>query len=345
MSARDTHKSDTRGASKENQRKDIPRKDSKGASQSRTSIGDKMNSYMAHHQLVASDSLLRLLSAPVSSIMTWLVIGIALALPASLFVALGNVESVSRGWEGAAQISLFVNKVVAEQDSRNLAKTLRLRDDIAEVEYISQTQALEEFQTLSGYGEVLEHLDQNPLPAVIVVRPVEEETSAAATESLYNELKALPQIEQAIIDLEWVQRLYSMMALAKRMTLALAILLALGVLLVIGNTIRLTIESRRDEIVIVKLVGATNAFVRRPFLYTGLWYGLGGGIVSWLVISLGLLWLSAPIAEVAGLYQSQFELQGLGFVDAFILLCASASLGLMGAWLAVSRHLGDIEPR
>ncbi len=316
-----------------------------GASQSRTSLGDKMSSYLAHHRLVAIDSLLRLLRSVVPSLMTWSVIGIALALPTGLFVALGNVDSVSRGWDGAAQISLFVNKQVTDSDSRKLAKELQLREDIAEVEYISKAQALEEFQALSGYGDVLQHLDQNPLPAVIVVRPVEQEVSAVATEQLYQELKALPQVEQAIIDLEWVQRLYSMMELGRRITLALAALLALGVLLVIGNTIRLAIESRRDEIVIVKLVGATNAFVRRPFLYTGLWYGLGGGVMCWLIISISLWWLSGPIADLAGLYQSQFVLQGLGFSQTLLLWLASGLLGLAGAWLAVSRHLGAIEPR
>ena len=136
-----------------------------------------------------------------------------------------------------------------------------------------------------------------------------------------------------------------MMALGQRMTLALAALLSLGVLLVIGNTIRLSIESRRDEIVIVKLVGATNAFVRRPFLYTGLWYGLGGGLVSWLIITFTVIWLSGPVANLAGLYQSQFELLGLGFGQTLLLWLAGGSLGLGGAWLAVSRHLGQIEPR
>ena len=325
--------------------KNIGRRDSQGASQSRTSIGDKITSYLAHHRQVARDSFMRLISTPIASMMTWLVIGIALALPSGLFVALDNVESVSRGWDGAAQISLYVNKVVPEKDGRKLAKKLKLRHDIAEVSYISRSQALEEFQVLSGYGDVLAHLDQNPLPAVIVVRPLEQGGSAAATETLYNELKALPQIEQAIIDLEWVQRLYHMMELGKRMTLALAALLALGVLLVIGNTIRLAIESRRDEIVIVKLVGATNPFVRRPFLYTGLWYGLGGGIVSWLLVTISLFWLSGPVAELSGLYQSQFALQGLNLGQTLLLWLSSGLLGLAGAWLAVSRHLSSIEPR
>ena len=317
----------------------------KGASQSRTSIGDKLGSYRSHHRRVAAESLLRLLQTPLASLMTWLVIGIALALPTGLFVALANLDNVSKGWDGAAQISLFVNKLVSEQDSRQLAKKLELRSDIAEVDYISSTQALAEFQALSGYGEILDHLDSNPLPSVIVIRPVEEDISAETTEKLYKELKALPQIEQAVLDLEWVHRLYSMMALGQRLALALAGLLSLGVLLVIGNTIRLAIENRRDEIVIVKLVGATNGFVRRPFLYTGIWYGLGGGLLCWVLISISLLWLSGPVAELAGLYQSEFTLQGLGLGRTLLLWFASAMLGLLGAWLAVGRHLGKIEPR
>lgn len=317
----------------------------KGASQSRASIGDQFSGYISHHRLVAKDSFQRLLAAPVSSVMTWLVIGIALALPGGLFVALSNIEAVSRGWDGAAQISLYMHKSVQEQDGRALARKLEGRADITDVVFISSTQALEEFQHLSGYGEVLQHLDTNPLPSVLVVRPVEESGTAESTNQLYQELKALSQVEQAVIDMEWVQRLYTMMALGKRMTLALAAILSLGVLLVIGNTIRLAIESRRDEIVIVKLVGGTDAFVRRPFLYTGLWYGLGGGLVAWLIINIALLWLSGPVATLAGLYQSDFGLQGLGFGETLSLWLSASLLGLLGAWLAVGRHLGAIEPR
>lgn len=323
-----------------------PRKSrAEGASQSRASGGDRFSSYLSHHRLVARESFLRLLATPIPSLMTWLVIGIAMALPGSLYVGLSNVEAVSRGWDGAAQISLFVHKVVSEQDSRKLARSIEARPEVASVEFISRDQALAEFQQLSGYGEVLEHLDDNPLPAVIVVRPVEEDISAEATEQLFRVLGDLPQVDQAVLDLEWVQRLYSMMALGKRMTLSLAALLSLGVLLVVGNTIRLAIESRREEIVIVKLVGGTNAFVRRPFLYTGLWYGLGGGILAWLIISVSLLWLGGPVAELAGLYQSEFALQGLGVGDSLMMWLGGGLLGLLGAWLAVGRHLGAIEPR
>ena len=328
-------------------------KKSQGASQSRVSLGDRFGGYVSHHRRIAKESFLRLLAAPIPSIMTWLVIGIALALPCGLFVGLNNVESLSRGWDGAAHISLYMHKRVSEQDGRKLAKKIGLRNDVKAVEFISSTQALEEFKQLSGYGDVLNHLEGNPLPAVIVVSPNDRVVEAsdsvkdntALTRELFKQLQQLPQIEQAVIDLEWVQRLYSMMDLGKRMTLALAALLSLGVLLVIGNTIRLAIESRRDEIVIVKLVGGTNAFVRRPFLYTGIWYGLGGGVMAWAIITISLYWLSQPVAVLAGLYQSEFELQGLGFLQALMLWGVAAFLGLLGAWLAVGRHLGEIEPR
>jgi len=317
----------------------------KGASQSRTGLADRLKGYLSHHRLVARESLSRLLAAPIATAMTWLVIGIAMALPTGLFVALGNIEAISGGWDGAAQMSLFIDKSVSEAEAKALADELRRRQDVEEVVFISSEQALAEFQVLSGFGDVLQNLDSNPLPSVIVVRPRQRGDGAALSEQLFSELKVLPQVAEAVLDLQWVQRLYAMMDLGRRLTLALAGLLSLGVLLVIGNTIRLAIEGRRDEIVIVKLVGATNAFVRRPFLYTGLWYGLGGGLIAWFIIGSSLLWLRSPVAQLAGLYQSGFDLQGLGIAASLLLWAVSAGLGLLGAWLAVGRHLGAIEPR
>jgi cell division transport system permease protein len=319
------------------------RKTKEGASQQRARSGDRFNSYLDNHKRVARESWQRLLKNPVSNLMTWLVIGIALALPGGLYVTLSNLEAVSQQWDGKAQLSLFIHQQVAEQDSRKLAKKLQLRDDIADVSYISPTQALAEFQRQSRFGNVLESLDSNPLPAVLIISP--QSQHGDAINQLFTELQALPQVDQAILDLEWVQRLHSMMKVGQRMTLTLAALLSMGVLLVIGNTIRLAIESRRDEIVIVKLVGGTNAFVRRPFLYTGLWYGLGGGLMAWLIINISLYLISSPVAELSGLYQSQFRLQGLGAANTLLLWLSSALLGLAGAWLAASRHLSQIEPR
>jgi len=146
------------------------------------------------------------------------------------------------------------------------------------------------------------------------------------------------------LDLIWVKRLFQFMELGQRLVWALAALLGLAVLLIIGNTIRLAIENRRDEIRVVKLVGGTDAFVRRPFLYTGIWFGLGGGIIAWILLNIGLFWLSGPVEQLINLYGSEFSLKGLSFSDSLLLILDGVILGWLGAWLAVARHLSSIEP-
>lgn len=316
-----------------------------GAVQSKTTLRDRLLAWRSHHGLVAAGSLRRLLRTPGASLLTWLVIGIALALPASLFVALGNMQQLTTGWDGTARLSLFLEDTVSESAGRALGQRLGQRSDVAAQRYISREQALEEFSQLSGFGDLLAELPDNPLPAVIVLQPALEASSPVAMEQLLVELQATSGVELAQMDLQWVQRLYSIMALGERMTLALGCLLGLGVLLVSGNTIRLAIENRRDEILVTKLVGGTDAYVRRPFLYTGLWYGIGGAVVAWLLVALALWWLAAPVGALADLYGSQFALRGLGLGGATLLLLAGAGLGLAGAWLAVTRHLGAITPR
>lgn len=319
-----------------------PRRD--GATQIRGRLVARLHSWLEHHRQTAVDSFRRLLAAPAASVMTWLVIGIALALPGALFVALQNLEDLSSGWDGAAQMSLFAVPSLSESEGLALARQIEARPDVLATRYISQRDALAEFRSMSGYGEVLDGLEDNPLPAVISVRPREDRIDAAAVQQLFEDLRVLPQIDQAVLDLAWVQRLYSLMEVGRRLTLALALLLSLGVLLVIGNTIRLAIESRRDEVVVVKLVGGTDAFVRRPFLYTGLWYGLGGGLLAWLIISVAILWLGPATAGLADLYDSDFALSGLGLGNALALWVTGGLLGWLGAWLAVGRHLMEIEP-
>lgn len=326
-------------------RQEKPLRREQGASQSKTSYRDLFRAYLANHRRVALESLQRVLTNPLASLMTWMVIGIALALPAGLYVALGNIEKLSRSWDGAAQISLFLLHATTEEEALALRQRLILRDDVARVDYISPDEALEEFERLSGFGAVLDNLDGNPLPAVLVVRPKASHTSAGQARKLVEELQQMAMVEFAQLDLEWVQRLHSMMKLGRQLAFALALLLALGVFLVIGNTIRLSIENRRDEIVVTKLVGATDAFVRRPFLYAGLWYGLGGGLVAWLIISVALYWLSGPVGELIDLYQSNYQLLGLSGSDVLGIWFTGGLLGLLGSWLAVGQHLSDIQPR
>lgn len=315
------------------------------ASPRRIGLKDRFAAYALHHREVARDSLLRVLRTPLGSLATWLVIGIALALPGGLYVAIDNLERLGAGWDGAPQISLFLHMSTSDDAARALGDRLGGRPDVAAVQVISREQALAEFRRQSGFGDVVDQLEGNPLPAVVVVQPRQLVRDAAAVQRLFEEIKTLPEVERAVLDLQWVERLYAMLALGRQIALALGAALGLGVVLVVGNTIRLAIESRRDEILVVKLVGGTNAFVRRPFLYTGLWFGIGGGVAALLMLAGCLHWLEDSVEHLADLYGSDYRLTALGLTHVLALLLAGAVLGWLGSWWAVQRHLGAIEPR
>lgn len=315
-----------------------------GASLSRARLRDRLNGWVQHHRLSAADSLARVLDNLGSSLLTWLVIGIALALPVGLNVALDNVSQVSAGWESPAQISLFLQDDVSKERARQLETELSNRKDVGETRFVPRDEALDEFRTLSGFADVLASLDENPLPDLILVTPVAA-LDERAVSALRTELQGNTEVAEVVLDMEWLQRLNSLMELGRRLVLAIGGMLIAGVLLILGNTIRLGIESRREEIIIVKLVGGSNGFVRRPFLYTGLWYGVGGGALAALLVTAALWFLKEPIGDLALLYESAFRLRGLGVMGALNLIILGGLLGLAGAWLAVSRHLVHIEPR
>ena len=315
-----------------------------GASQSRTDLRDQYNAWLRHHRLSAADSLYRVLDSLGASVLTWMVIGIALALPVGLNVALDNVGKLSASWDSPAQISLFLQGGVANDKARQLEVELGERADVVATQFISREEALKEFSALSGFADVLASLDENPLPNLILVSPADG-LGGVAVAALRDELQGYPEVGEAVMDMAWLQRLNSLMELCRRLVQAVGGLLVLGVVLILGNTIRLAIESRRDEIVIVKLVGGSNAFVRRPFLYTGLWYGVGGGAVAAILVAISLWFLQGPVGRLAQLYDSAFQLRGLGIMGGLNLVILGGLLGLSGAWLAVTRHLASIEPR
>ncbi len=304
----------------------------------------RTNAYFTHHLWVLVSSLGQLWRTPFSTLMTAVVIGIALALPAGLYVLLNNVQQLSSGWEDSAQVSLFIERDVAEKRILALADRLRNWEGVAEVRYISREQALAEFRELSGFGDALDSLAENPLPAVLVLRPTPAQAEPAAMGRLLERLRQLDAVDQAQLDMEWVRRLNGIIEVGKRGALLLGVLLAMAILLVVGNTIRLIIFARREEIVITKLIGATNAFIRRPFLYTGFWYGLMGALIAWLLVVGFLILLNGPVTQLSFLYDSQFRLAGLDLVTSFSLLLSGIALGLAGSWLAVGRHLQAIEP-
>lgn len=284
----------------------------------------------------------RLLRQPVGSAMTIVVIAIALALPAGLRVLLNNFETLSGSWAGAIDFSVYLNMDVDESRARELAADLEARADVIQVTFVPRDRALEEFQSYSGFGAALDALDENPLPHALVVRPAGD--SGEQIEALADDLSELAETDLVQIDTAWVERLRAVLLLVARVVDLATVLLGLAVVLVIGNTIRLEINNRRTEIEVVKLVGGSDAFIRRPFLYIGLCYGLIGGLIAMLTIGLSLFALASPVRALAGLYGSTFELQGLTPEQALLLLGAGALLGWAGAGLATARHLRAIEP-
>ena len=305
----------------------------------------RLGQYALRHAQVLLSTLGRLYRNPLTSLMTAAVIGIALALPTGLFVALANVQQLSGGFDSAARITLFLRATVDDSQAAGIAKQLSAQKDIAKASAVTRAQALAEFRQLSGFGAALDALDENPLPAVIVVQPANADANTPETvQALLERLRLMPQVELAQLDMQWVKRLYAFLALGQRGILLIAALLGLSVLLIVGNTIRLDIQNHREEIEVIKLIGATDAFVRRPFLYSGFWYGLGGGLIAWLLVNGALALLRGPVRQLAGLYGSGFSLSALGAGTSLALLALSTALGLLGSWLAVGRHLDAIQP-
>lgn len=316
----------------------------KGANQSRSPLQQQAESYLVHHRKVARDSAERLWRTPVASMMTWTVMGVALALPVALLLLLTSLQGVSAGWESSARITAYLSDSVTLDDARALQAEAQADSRVLEVELIDKDQALAEFRASSGLNDALDYLEGNPLPHTLLVTPDEASRTAGGVETLVTRLRGMNGVDRVQVDLGWLQRLNAMTDLLARAVWALALLLAAAVVLVIGNTVRLSIENRRDEILVAKMVGGTDAFVRRPFLYTGAWFGLGGGVVAWVLLQLSLWWLSGPVERLAGLYRSDFSLNGLTFDGALALLIVAMLLGWLGAWVAVKRHLDAIEP-
>jgi cell division transport system permease protein len=287
----------------------------------------------------------RLARSPLATLLTLLVIALALALPAALKLFVANAQAATGNFASAVDVSVFLKTDVPLVKAQQLAQNARARNDVASVTLIPADKGLEDFRTYSGFGDALAALKENPLPHVLHVRPRTTASSTAALESLRRYFVAWPEVELVQVDSEWVMRFNAILEVLQRVLLIAAALLGVGVLAVIGNTIRLEIQGRRAEIEVTKLVGGSNAFVRRPFLYTGVLYGLGGALLAWGILALVLLILHDPVATLAKLYGSRFELQGLAPEDVAVLLGAGFVLGWLGAWISAARHLRSIEPR
>ena len=282
-------------------------------------------------------------ASPLAAFLNILVIGIALSLPTGMYVVLKNAQGLVAQLSGTPQISLFLNMNVKTGDVDALRIQLAQHPAIARIEFVSREQALEQLRQSSGLADVIAGLNQNPLPDAFIVYPKSGE--APTLDALRNELAKLPKVELAQLDSAWAYKLEALLKFGRMAVLILAALLSLALIAITFNTIRLQILTQRDEIEVSRLIGATNGFIRRPFLYFGATQGLLGGIAAWIIISLSLLLLNHQLKALSELYASQFALQPLSLGDSLSLLLFSLYLGWLGAWLSVARFLSQIEAR
>jgi cell division transport system permease protein len=303
-----------------------------------------VSAWFVRHLQTLVGSLGRLSQQKLATLFTMLVIGIALALPTCLHVLVTNAQRATGSWNRALDMSVFLKRPTSVAEATQIADRIRQRRDVADVQLITAEAALREFRRDSGFGGAIDALNENPLPHAVIVRPAENYVSAEALESLADSIRALPSVDIVQLDTGWVDRLNAILGAIGRAVVVATVVLALGVLAIVGNTIRLDIQNRRAEIEVTKLVGGSDAFVRRPFLYNGIWYGLGGALLAWIITAGIVAALREPVGRVALLYGSSFEVAPLDLPSSIRLLLTGAVLGWLGSFLAASRHLRDIEP-
>jgi cell division transport system permease protein len=303
-----------------------------------------VQAYFARHAQTLVGSLGRLVNQPFATLMTMGVVAVALALPLLLSLFLSNMRTATGNWSEAFDLSVYMKKNAGAPRAASVAKQLRQRDDVATVRVITADQALAEFREDSGFGKALEALSDNPLPDTLIVTPTLPASTPQGTDALKRAIAAIADVQTVQLDTDWVKRLHAMLDILRRVVLLTAGLLGMGVVLIVGNTIRLDILNRRAEIEVMKLVGASDGFARRPFLYSGIWYGLGGGVMALILVAVAAAVLAKPVDTLAKAYGSQFRLQGLGFITAAGVLALAVGLAWLGSWLAATRHIRGIEP-
>ena len=317
-----------------------------GKRSQRPKFGSVFKSWVANHADIAVSSLTRLLGMPVQTFMTLMVVAVAICTPMLVYSFAQSIQASVARLDATTDISVYLQQSATAVDVDSVRASLEEFDELAAVSYISAQQGLEDFEQRTGLSQILDNLAQNPIPAVFMVSLQSEFVrDTEALPRLAGEIEQIGGVEKVVFDYAWVERLQALINFMNRVVLVLGVLLSAGIALILGNTIRLEIENRREEIVIVKLVGGTNAFVRRPLLYAGFWYGFLGALIGWVLANFGVAALDQPLGDLSRLYISDF---GLGFLNLAVLgvvLVLGSLLGLAGAWLAVARHLSEIEPR
>ncbi|GAB4185706.1 MAG: permease-like cell division protein FtsX [Wenzhouxiangellaceae bacterium] len=294
----------------------------------------------AYSLLYSTGSLLR---QPLAASLTCLVLALALALPLGLRTSLLNLSHLGGDWQGLERVTVFLLPETSSAAATALADEVATWEGVNAVDSVSPEQALAEFREATGFGAALDELPENPLPYVLVVEPETLASGESALRQLLLRLQQQPAVDFAQADLAWLRRLDSLLALGRGLVRILSVLFAFGIIFVVANTVRVEVQARRDEVDVLALAGATPAFIRRPFLYTGLWYGLCGGILAWGMTAVGIFLLQPAVSRLAESYSTQLQLTLAPWWEILLLVIGSAALGLLGAWLAVSRQLHSMQ--
>ena len=294
------------------------------------------------HRRIARGSAIRLLQTPASSLVTLFVVAVALLLPALMFGLNSNLASLLAGFQDSAQITLYLQDSVSEADGQKVSDDLLTRNDIEDAYYVSPSQALDEFGASSGLEGLLIEMTANPLPGAIVLTP--SDVSSSAVDELARQLQELSLVDVVQVDSLWLQRLAAISNLVNAIGSVLAVIVILGLFFVVGNTIKLAIENRKAEILVIKLLGGSDMYAARPFLYTGLLYGLGGGILATLLQGIILATFNSNLEVLMRLYQSDFQLRGFGLMSSLLVIVAGAAISWTAALMASLRHIRAIDP-
>lgn len=303
---------------------------------------DRFEAYVSLQKVSLAASFNRIWETPVASSLTIFVVAIALALPASFSALIENARQPLEALDTSSQVSLFIRPDLSDERARKLATTLAADPRLDRATLLTKAEGLQELKGFSGFEEALSALTSNPLPAVILLRP--KKTDAAAVSQLLESLKALPEADRVQFDDEWLQKLRALMAIVERAVAAFSLLLGFGVLFIVGNTIRLELQHRREEIIVHQMLGATRGFIRRPFIHSGFWYGFLGALLALFLANLLILGIKHPADELAALYESPYRLSLLSLHATLTLLASAIFLGMSGAWIVVNRFLREIEP-
>jgi cell division transport system permease protein len=305
---------------------------------------EAIKAWMTYHVHAGLISLKGLCRQPLATGMTVLVIAVSLVLPALFWMLADNMSRVAENWQHSGHISIYLKLPLSTTDETAMLERVRETAGVGDATLSSAADGLAELQQQEGMQDVMRYLPDNPLPAVIEVVPALEVNTPEKMEALYSILKSYPNVDDIKLDMQWVNRLHAILNFVNQLAQGLLLLLGTAVILIIGNTMRFTIQKKNEEIKVLKLIGAKDAYIIRPFLYTGVWYGLAGALFAVFIIHLLMMMLSMVVTPLAAAYQMHFALEGLSLRQMALMIFSAIVLGWFGASLSVRRQLAIIEP-